>query len=83
MVETLLQQLGFTANEIAVYLAVLENGKITPTDVAKRTGVNRTTVYSVAKELAKRGVMVVDLGGVNHYLVALPPRDARISPYLE
>lgn len=75
MVEDLLQQLGFTANEIKVYLAILENGKITPTDVAKRTGVNRTTVYSVAKELAKRGVIVEDLGGVNQYLVALPPRD--------
>ena len=37
------------------------------------TGINRTTVYSVAKKLEKMGLMVADLGQKVSYLVATPP----------
>lgn len=75
MIHTTLQQLGFSDKEIAVYLAVLKRGKILPTEVAKLTNLNRSTVYSVAAELKKRGVLTEDLGGPVRYLVALPPED--------
>jgi sugar-specific transcriptional regulator TrmB len=77
MLKEILNQLGFTDKEIEVYLAILESGKVTPTDVSKLTGINRTTVYSVAKELIKRGIVAEDLGGDNRYLVALPPQDLK------
>lgn len=77
MLQEILKQLAFTNKEIEVYLAILESGKVTPTDVAKLTGINRTTVYSVAKELIKRGVIAEDLGGETRYLVALPPQDLK------
>lgn len=75
MVEKMLKQLGFSEKEIDVYLAVLKRGKILPAEVAKLTNLNRSTVYSVASELKKRGVLSEDLGGPVRYLVALPPAD--------
>lgn len=75
MIQQLLKQLGFSEKEISVYIAVLQKGKVAPSEVAKITGINRTTVYSVAQELKKRGVISEDLGGSSRYLVALPLQD--------
>jgi predicted transcriptional regulator len=75
MENTKLAQLGFSDKEIAVYLAVLKQGKILPAEVAKLTGLNRSTVYSVANALKKRGVISEDIGGPASYLVAESPED--------
>jgi len=75
MIEQNLQQLGLSPKEIAVYLTVLKNGKISPAHVARITKINRTTVYSLAKELISRGIITEDLGSSTQHLVALPPRD--------
>lgn len=75
MIENLLKQLEFNDKEVAVYLALLQQGKITPTDLARMTGINRTTIYSVSKELIKKGVVSEDLGGEQLTLVARPPED--------
>ncbi len=75
MIEATLKQLGFSEKEIEVYLAVLKRGKVLPAEVAKLTELNRSTVYSVASELKKRGVITEDLAGPTRYLVALPPED--------
>lgn len=78
MIQELLKQLGFSEKEIAIYIAVLQKGKVSPSDVAKTTGINRTTVYSVAKDLIKRGVISEDLGiDSTRYLVALPLNDLK------
>jgi len=68
-----LTKLGFSDKEIAVYLAILKNGKISPANIAKATSLKRTTAYSVAEELVKRGVVTVDLAGKGRHLLALPP----------
>lgn len=75
MINTLLQQLGFSEKEISIYLAILENGKITPSQVAEITKIKRTTVYAIAKELIGRGVITEDQSGTTSYLLALPPTD--------
>ena len=75
MINETLQQLGFSPKEIDVYLAVLKKNRILPADVAKATNLNRSTVYSIASELKKRGVLTEDLAGPVRYLVALPPED--------
>lgn len=77
MVHELLQKLGFNEKEIQVYLCVLEHGKISPAGVARFTKINRTTVYSTAKELMKKGVISEDLGGSTTYLTALSVEDLR------
>lgn len=75
MIHELLKKLGFSDKEIQVYLTVLENGKIAPAQVASLTKIKRSTVYAVAKELLKRGVITEDVEGSGGYLVALPPEN--------
>lgn len=75
MINELLKKLGFSEKEIQVYLVVLENGKIAPARVATLTNIKRSTVYAVAKELLKRGVITEDVDGSGGYLVALPPEN--------
>jgi len=77
MLETNLKNLGLTEKEIAVYLEVLKHGRIGPTQVSKITKINRTTVYSVAKELMKKGFIVEDLAGQASSLVAIAPQDLK------
>lgn len=72
MLNETLAQLGFGEKEIRIYAAVLQYGKIRPANLAELVGLNRSTVYSVAKELAGKGVIAQDLAGKGLYLVAKP-----------
>ena len=71
--EEVFRELGLKDNEQEVYLAVLQAGKIAPNQVATITGINRTTVYSVAKKLVRMNLITQDLGQKVSYLVATPP----------
>lgn len=71
--EELFRKLGLNDNEREVYLAVLKAGKIAPTEVARLSGINRTTVYSIARKLEKLGLITQDWGQKVSYLVATPP----------
>ncbi|SLM18330.1 conserved hypothetical protein [uncultured spirochete] len=73
--EELFRTLGMNDNERDVYLSVIKAGKISANQVAKETGINRTTVYSIAKKLEKMGVLAFDLGQKVGYLVAIPPEN--------
>jgi len=78
MISDTLKQLGFQGKEVDVYLEVLKRGKTTPAAVAKATGINRATVYSVSKGLLERGVLTEDLAGKSLYLVAKPADDLTV-----
>lgn len=69
----LFKVLGLNENEQSVYLTVLKYGKLSPVRTAKETGINRTTVYSIAKKLAAYGLIAEDLGQKVTYLVAESP----------
>lgn len=73
MINDLLKDLGFNEKEAEVYLALLKAGKITPGSLSQVVGLKRTTVYSVAKELVKKGVVTEDLGSPTLYLIAKSP----------
>jgi len=75
MLDSLLLQLGLTDKEISVYLAVQKAGKVLPVDLSLATGINRSTVYSVAKELIKKGLLVEDLGDTKRSLIATEPKE--------
>ena len=51
----ILQQLGFSKNEIDIYLASLELGLASAQDIAKKANIKRTTAYSVLESLVQRG----------------------------
>ncbi len=68
-----LLKLGLNPTEIDIYLALLEHGKLTPANISKITGVNRSTAYAACSELLKKAIIEEDLSGKTKYYVALPP----------
>jgi len=77
MIEQLLKQLGFREKEIKVYLTILERGKITPGNISRLTGINRSTIYSISKELLEKGVIIEDVGIHGGSFVALPSENLK------
>lgn len=75
MISELLAKLDFSPKEIDVYLAILTYGKISPLELAEYTKIKRTTIYSITQELARRGVISIDLASTTQSLIALPPED--------
>lgn len=69
MYTELLNKLGFDDKEIAVFITVLERGRVAPAAVSTITGIKRSTVYSVAKSLMERGVLHIDTSSEPAYLV--------------
>jgi sugar-specific transcriptional regulator TrmB len=76
-----LEKLGLTIKAKKVYKLILETGKVPPAFISRKTGINRTTVYSVASELKLRGLIVEDLGGKTLYY--LPANPTEIDKILE
>ena len=77
MIHEYLQKLGLSEKEIALYLAVLQKGRVGVHQAALITGINRTTVYSLASELSNKGFIIVDLGSRPNFLMAIPPEQLR------
>ncbi len=73
MYQETLKKLGLDDKEIAVFIAVLERGRVAPAVVSKITGINRSTVYSVSKTLADKGVLSIDTTTDPAYLVIESP----------
>ncbi len=78
MINELLAKIGLNEKEIQVYLTVLQQGKITPTALSKVVGINRTTVYSTAKELVTKGLIREDLTSPVISLIARPLEDLEV-----
>ncbi|MFH1099025.1 MAG: helix-turn-helix domain-containing protein [Candidatus Uhrbacteria bacterium] len=53
--QSLLQTLGLTDNQAAVYLAALELGEANMQALARKSGVKRTSIYHFIDELRERG----------------------------
>lgn len=79
--EKTLHALGLGNKEQVVYKLILEHGKIAPALLSRLAKINRTTVYSVAKELREKGLIVEDLGGRTLYY--LPTRNAGFEKLIE
>ena len=48
--------LGFSPNRAAVYMALLELGKGTASEIARKAGINRTTAYDILDNLTADGL---------------------------
>lgn len=55
--EQVLKQMGFSKNEIDIYLATLENGLSSAQEIARKARLKRTTAYSVLEYLVNRGIV--------------------------
>ena len=75
MLEKYLQEIGLSEKEALVYLALLQVDNESIQEIAKRTDINRTTVYPVLESLAKKGlVSEVQVGKKVNYEAAPPER---------
>ncbi len=68
-----LLKIGLSPTEIDIYLALLENGRLTPANISRITGINRSTAYAACGELLKKGIIEEDLSGKIKYYLALSP----------
>jgi sugar-specific transcriptional regulator TrmB len=74
--------LGFTDYEAKVYLACLELGKGSVTQISKKAGLNRTTGYDILERLSVRGLINMALAkGKKRLYSTMPP--GRIKQYIE
>jgi len=79
MYEDKLKKLDYTEKEIQVYSALLEIGKSTPADIARTTGINRSSVYHVLDSLQDKGVVVKDISEKTTYVTPRSP-EAILEP---
>ncbi len=54
-----LQSFGFSEKEADVYIAILELGKGTVTEISRKAGINRTTGYDILGSLANKGLVSI------------------------
>ncbi|MFA5995184.1 MAG: helix-turn-helix domain-containing protein [Patescibacteria group bacterium] len=78
---TIFEQLGFSPKETAVYLALLELDSATPTEISKKTSLNRTSCYDVLESLMKKGLISKFKKKSKIYFHAGDPK--RLIHYLE
>lgn len=75
MLEKYLQEIGLSEKESQVYLALLKVDSGSIQEIAKNTGINRTTVYPVLESLTEKGLVgEVHDGKKTAYQAAAPER---------
>ena len=79
--QTTLTELGFSDKETKVYLALLELGRGTTSEIARGAGILRTTAYNILDILAGKGLVKLTGKEPKAEYVALPPE--KIIDYLE
>ena len=81
MLEKYLEEIGLSEKESQIYLALLAVDSESIQDLAKRTGINRTTVYPVLETLEKKGLLSEVQKGKKVEYVAAPPE--RLETFVE
>lgn len=75
MLEKYLQEIGLNEKEATLYLALLQVDTTSVIDLAKKTDINRSTVYVVLEGLMKKGlVSETQIGKKVHYQAEPPER---------
>ncbi len=69
-----LQELGLEEKEAELYLACLKVSLTTPTQLARRTGLKRATIYFHIEKLEAKGLVAFEVRGARKYITALPPK---------
>jgi len=74
-VEEVLENLGFSPNEIKVYLALNDHGSSKAGDIAKIAKIDRSSCYNSIKSLIEKGIVsYVCIGKVKWFQAAGPKR---------
>jgi len=70
-----LQNLDLNSNEAKSFLAILEIGPASISDIAKRAKVKRPTAYYLIEELIKKGFVLKVPSGKRVFYQAIPPKN--------
>ncbi|MDA3815679.1 MAG: hypothetical protein PF549_04940 [Patescibacteria group bacterium] len=76
MLETL-KKIGLKKRQARIYLACLELGKTTITEITRKTGIKRTTVYENINEMVSGGYLRMVVEGKQKRIVALSPKELK------
>jgi len=68
-----LREIGFSDNEIRIYLELLKLGEATASNLAKKAEVNRTLTYQLLDNLMKRGIVSYVIKNNTKYFKATHP----------
>lgn len=75
MISNILKGLGFSDKESRIYGLILKHKRTTPSELARISRINRTTVYAIAKALVGKGIVTEDLGGKSLHLLPAAPTE--------
>lgn len=53
-IQEFLQNIGLSEKEVIIYLELIKHSQLGVTEIAKKTGINRTTVYPVIEQLVEK-----------------------------
>jgi sugar-specific transcriptional regulator TrmB len=81
MLDKYLQEIGLNEKEAAVYLMLIQVDDASVIDIAKKTEINRTTVYIVLESLEKKGLVSETTAGKKTHYHAEPPE--RLETYVQ
>lgn len=73
IINEVLDQLGLSNGEIQVYTCLLQNGPLSPTDIARKTALKRPNIYDVVKDLEKNGLVYYQLINKKKLIAASDP----------
>ncbi|MBM3233796.1 TrmB family transcriptional regulator [Candidatus Pacearchaeota archaeon] len=68
-----LKEIGLNEKETKVYLALLEMGDSLVSEIAKKTGINRSLLYTIMSDLEKKGMVSYILKNNLRYYRAIEP----------
>ena len=71
---SILNKIGLNKKEADIYLAVLEHGPETITNIAKLSGYKRTTLYNIIEDLVQRGFLLASVRNQHNYYDAENPK---------
>ncbi len=76
---TVIENLGYPKNEVRIYLAALDIGESTISDLAARVGMPRTSAQSIIEDMHARGLMNSYIKRRRRYWVAENPEKLMIA----
>ena len=81
LIEKYLEEIGLSDKEATVYLSLLSVDTASVLDLAKKTKINRTTIYFILESLGKKGLVSEIQQGKKTFFAAEPPE--RLATFIE
>ncbi|MEK7142610.1 MAG: helix-turn-helix domain-containing protein [Patescibacteria group bacterium] len=76
----ILRNLGLSTRETQVYLVLLKNGPMLPLNIARQTGLKRTSLYALFPEMLEKGLIREVTQGKRRLFQAVSP-ESLLSEY--